>query len=231
MSSRSARPSHTPCQTRADMNLTGVRSWLRCGKTPGARSLLHDDMTVIVIDFVDMSKMHLRAQALQMDLPPSPPPTNTIPKPVIQASLIRATEQMMALPTPPAQRMGSKVRPPPPPSLPLSPTDFQPQAQCGSAGGARCRTSGAARSCSRSTPPTRKTQAPASRRWLWTAARDRAKGRREDRPRASRRSAAARRPARSRRPLRRRQLLRRRRNKLKTLTSVQRKSRVLSLHS
>ena len=114
MSSSSARPSHTPRQTRADMKLTGVGSCLRCGKTPGARSLLHDDMTVIVIDFVDMSKMHLRAQALQMDMPPSPPPTNSIPKPVIQADLLRATEQMMALPTPPAQRMGTKVRPPPP---------------------------------------------------------------------------------------------------------------------
>lgn len=79
-----------------------------CGKTPGARSLLHDDMTVIVIDFVDIAKLDQRAKALKMDMPPSPPPSS-MAQPLIDPRLLAATEAIQpGASTPPSQRRGTK---------------------------------------------------------------------------------------------------------------------------
>ena len=79
-----------------------------CGKTPGARSLLHDDMTVIVIDFVDMANLDKRAKALKMDMPPSPTP-QAAPKPMIDPRLLAMSEAIQpGASTPPSQRKGTK---------------------------------------------------------------------------------------------------------------------------
>ena len=42
------------------------------GKTPGARSLLHDDMTVVIIDFVTPSMLEARTRATKTAMPVSP---------------------------------------------------------------------------------------------------------------------------------------------------------------
>eukprot|EP01043_Picozoa_sp_COSAG02_P043490 COSAG02_NODE_3792_length_6225_cov_5.149037_3_plen_208_part_00 len=79
-----------------------------CGKTPGARSLLHDDMTVIVIDFVDLKGLDKRAKALKMDMPPSPVPAQAA-MPMIDPRLLAASEAIQpGASTPPAQRRGTK---------------------------------------------------------------------------------------------------------------------------
>lgn len=81
-----------------------------CGKTTGARSLLHDDMTVIVIDFVDMASLDKRAKALKMDMPPSPTPKPQ-PKPVVDPRLVRLSAPVAIQPgasTPYSQRKGTK---------------------------------------------------------------------------------------------------------------------------
>ena len=79
-----------------------------CGKKPGARSLLHDDMTVIVIDFVDLKGLEKRAKALQMKMPASPVPTKP-DSPLIDPRLLAATEAIQpGASTPPTQRRGAK---------------------------------------------------------------------------------------------------------------------------
>lgn len=78
-----------------------------CGKTPGGRSLLHDDMTVIVIDFVDLKGLEKRAKALQMDMPPSPAPTPMRAKSVIVPSAASAIQPGVS--TPFLQRRGTKI--------------------------------------------------------------------------------------------------------------------------
>ena len=80
-----------------------------CGKTPGARSLLHDDMTVIVIDFVDLKNLEKRAKALKMDMPASPLPQK-VATPIVHPRLLAASEAIQpGTSTPPAQRRGTKI--------------------------------------------------------------------------------------------------------------------------
>jgi serine/threonine protein phosphatase PrpC len=81
-----------------------------CGKAPGARSLLHDDMTVIVIDFVDTAGLDKRATALKMDLPPSSVPVQHIPrpKPMVDPRLSALSVAIPGASTPPQMRKGTK---------------------------------------------------------------------------------------------------------------------------
>lgn len=87
-----------------DLTFEGLRK-RPCGKMPGGRSLLHDDMTVIVIDFADPTGVEKRAQALKMDMPPSPTPATLVVDPRL---LTTSQDVIPGSSTPPAMRRGTK---------------------------------------------------------------------------------------------------------------------------
>lgn len=94
-------------EEEADLTVEELRQ-RPCGKGPGARSQLHDDMTVIVIDFVDLKGLEKRAKALQINMPPSPAPTATKrAQSVIVPAAASAVQPGVS--TPLLQRRGTKI--------------------------------------------------------------------------------------------------------------------------